>query len=765
VTEILNGDVLNREFSRTTFLKGGGAMVVGFSLAGAGLAGKAGAATGPPSPAGYLPPLNQVDSWLTINADSTVILRTSHVDVGTGVHTGFAMLVAEELDVPVGNVSHGLGDTWAVPNSGSTGGSNAIQTQAGPRIRAAAAYARQALLGMASSQLGVPVGSLTVSDGVVSGGGRSVTYGQLVGGKLFNTTMTQATLNPGVAPSKPVSQYKLIGTRVPRFDLPDKVSGKWTYVHNIKVPGMLHGRVIRPRGQGAYGTNAKILSIDRSSIKNIPGIQIVRKGDFLGVVGAREYDVIQAAAQLKVTFEEHPILPSSGNLWKRMREQDSAGKARAAIALNVGNVDTALASAHKTVSATYTYGFNGRMPIGPCCAVADVRGGAATVFSSTQGIQGLATSVGAVIGLPASQVRVIFYEGGSSFGQGIQGDVAKAAALMSQSAGKPVRVQFMRWDEHGWDNYQSAQLMDLRGGIDANGKLVAFDYSHLGQGYTSAFDLTDELIGTSVESVGARAANINTSNTAAAYALPNRRLTNKTVPVFEGYFKSGALRPGGSGMLHAFSSEQLIDELAYAAGMDPVEFRRLNILDDRWQAALEAAARAANWQPRPAASNLSKETVAKGRGFAFGRHGAAAYAAAVVELEVNRKTGKIRATHIYVGQDQGLGINPALIENQISGAAIMGLSRVLHEDIGFTTKRVNTLDWVSYPILRFTDAPKITTVAVQRPEHLPLGVGEPAMNPIAPAVANAFFDATGVRMRSAPMTPARVRAVLRAAGK
>ena len=756
-------EMLNKEFSRESFLKGGGAMVVGFSLAGAGLAGRAGAAT-TPSPAGYMPPLNQVDSWLTINADNTVILRTSHVDVGTGVHTGFAMLVAEELDVPAKNVSHGLGDTWTSPNSGSTGGSNAIQTQAGPRIRAAAAYARQALLGMAATKLGVSAASLSVSDGTVSGGGRSVTYGQLVGGKFFNTTMTQATLNPGVAPSKPVAQYKLIGTRIPRFDLPDKVSGKWTYVHNVRVPGMLHGRVVRPRGQGAYGTGAEIVSIDRSSIKGIPGIQVVQKGNFLGVVGPREYDVIQAAAQLKVTFKDNPILPSSGNLWKRMREQDTAGKARAAYALNIGNVDNALKSAAKTVSATYTYGFNGRMPIGPCCAVADVRSGTATIFSSTQGIQGIATSVAPMIGLAPAQVRVIFYEGGSSFGQGIQGDVAKAAALMSQATGKPVRVQLMRWDEHGWDNYQSAQLMDLRGGIDSSGKLVAFDYSHLGQGYTSAFDLTDELVGTDVSSVGARAANINTSNTAAAYALPNRRLLNKTVPVFEGYFKSGALRPGGSGMLHAWASEQLIDELAFTAGMDPVAFRRLNVLDGRWGAALEAAVGAANWQPRPAASNLTNATVAKGRGVAFGRHGEAAYAAAVVELEVNKKTGKITATHIYVGQDQGLGVNPALIENQMSGAAIMGLSRVLHEDIGFTTKRVNTLDWVSYPILRFADAPKITTVTVQRPEYLPLGVGEPAMNPIAPAVANAFFDATGVRMRSAPMTPARVRAVLRAGG-
>jgi nicotinate dehydrogenase subunit B len=550
---------------------------------------------------------------------------------------------------------------------------------------------------------------------------------------------------------------------VPRVDIPDKITGRYTYVHNIRVPGMIHGRWIKPRGQGAYGTGAKILSVDASSIKHIPGARIVRKGDFLGVVAEREYDAIRAAAELKVGWKETPSLPSTGNLWKQMREQDSAGKAPARYSENKGNVDTALRTAAKTVSQTYTYHYNGRAVIGPSAAVADVRPGAAVVYTNTQKLPSMVEQLADLLELTPRQVRVYFYEGASSFGAAqTRWDTAQAAALMSQLAGKPVRLQLMRWDEHGWDLFGPAQLMDTRGGVDAKGKIVAYELVSLSQPDNSALPTTRELLGEPYATPGTAAP--NTSNTAQGYAIPNKRVTGKTLPLFEGYLLRGNLR-NPQGPQTAFASGQLIDELAYAAGMDPIAFRRLNITDERWLGVMDAAAQAAGWQPRVAASNLSNAAVVTGRGFGFGRHGSAGYSGIVAEIEVNKKTGKIRVEHIYTAIDAGLAVNPGLIENQISGAAIQGVSRAVYEEVAFNKTRVTGLDWVTYPIMRFKDAPSVTTVVVNRKDQPPLGAGEPGHPGNAPAIANAFFDATGVRIREAPMTPARVRAVLRAAGK
>src|SRR5262245_28455525 len=442
--EVAVTEILSKEFSRRSFVKGGGALVVGFSLAGAAATGKAGAA-GPATSAGYLPPDNQVDSWLSVNADNTVTFKTSQIEAGTGVTTGFGMIVAEELDVSPAQVHHGPFDSWQVVNSGETGGSNGIQSTGGPPLRAAAATAKQALLKLASVSLGVAVTGLSVKDGVVSGGGKSITYGQLVGGKLLNTTLVAPTLNPGAAPSKAVGQYRVIGTNVPRVDIPDKVTGKYTYVHNVRVPGMVYARWIRPRGQGPYGTGAKLISFDESSIKHIPGARVVRKADFLVVVAEQEYEAIRGAAELKVQWKDDPILPTTGNLWKQMRQQDSAGKAPARYSENTGNVDAALRSAAQTVSGTYAYHYNGHATIGPSAAVADVRKDGAVVYSNTQKLPGMVDKLAEILKLPAKDVRVIFYEGSSSYGAPqTRWDTAPAAAVISQMIGKPVRLQLMQ---------------------------------------------------------------------------------------------------------------------------------------------------------------------------------------------------------------------------------------------------------------------------------------------------------------------------------
>ena len=466
----MTGFLHEKEFSRKNFLKGGGALIVGFSLSGAALAGKAQAADSPYASNGPFDQF-QIDSWVTINADNTASIKTGGILQGTGSDTGLLMIAGEELNMEMSQLEFVLADTNVTPNTGKHSASNTIKN-AGPGVRAAAASAAQALLGLASTRLGVPTGQLSVSKGVVSGAGKSVTYGELLGGKLFNVAMpgswnmNPATPNggfsggiaPGQAPAKPVSQYTLVGTRVPRIDVPGIVTGTSVYIQNIRIPGMQHGRIVRPRGQALFGSGLPIVSIDESSIKHIPGAQIVRKGDFLGVVAPHEYDAIQAAAQLKVKWADPPAaLSSSGDEFQGLRALDSAGKTimtrvdLGGVAFTAGDVDAALASAAHVVGGTFGWPTNIHTPIGPQCAVADVTPQGARIFSGTQGAYQTRPQVALVLGIPESQIRITAVAMGGCFGDGVQYfDVAQAAALMSQAVGAPVRVQLMRWDEIGW---------------------------------------------------------------------------------------------------------------------------------------------------------------------------------------------------------------------------------------------------------------------------------------------------------------------------
>jgi CO/xanthine dehydrogenase Mo-binding subunit len=781
-----------RELSRKSFVKGGGALIVGFSLAGA--AGKVAKAAAP-TPAGYLPDLTKVDSWITINPDNTVTLKVSQIELGNGIHTGFSMVVAEELGVDLSQVKMSPNtDTWVVASTGGEGGSNAISGTS-PKVRAAAAYAKQALFGLAATNLGVPASQLSVSKGVVSGGGKTVSYGTLVGGKLLSTTIPTASLTPGQAPAKAVKDYTTVGTSPQRIDIPDKVSGAYTYVHNIRVPGMLHGRVVRPRGQGAVTSQDYIpLSVDKTSIAHIPSAQVVQKGNFLGVVAPKEYDAIQAAAQLKVTWKSDPKLYGSGNFWKGGRAAaDAAGTAKFTTdtGQTAGNksVPSLLASAAKTVSASYNYQYNGHMSIGPTCAVADVQATGATVYCNAQSIQGVPTTLAPILNLPVQNIRAIFYEGSSSYGSNPTTDVYEAAAVMSQIVGKPVRLQYMRWDEHGYDNYGPATMYDVTGGVDANGNIVALDwvsYTQAGASVTPTTEATGFNTWPATAAVGAA----GTSDTIYKVATTGKRVLAKSFPLYSGAFRSSSLRAPGAQQSH-FAGEQIVDELAHAANMDPIAFRRQNIdpttnAGQRWLAALDTAARISNWQPKVAASNLKSGNVVTGRGMAFGTF-ASTQVAMVADIELNKKTGKITAKHLYLAHNTGFTVSPGLVANQAMGSAIMGLSRAMLEELTFTKERITSLDWVTYPILRFADSP-LVTVAIVKPGGEVLvtpganqnfgtgnmdatssawaatGSGEPGSVPPGAAVANAFFDATGVRIRQAPMTPARVRALLKSAG-
>jgi nicotinate dehydrogenase subunit B len=776
--------VLEKELSRKTFVKGGGALIVGFSLLGSALA----KAQGADSPYASNGPYDQfeVDSWITINADNTASIKSGSISQGTGSTTGILMIAAEELGMDVSQVEHVRSDTNVTPATGFKAASNTI-TNAGPGVRAAAAWARQTLLGLASRQLGVPVPQLSVSGGVVSGGGRSVTYGALLGGKLFNVKMPDTYhmtargigafaftggIQPGVSPAKPVHEYTIVGTRVPSIEIPAVVTGAATFIQNVHIPGMLHGRVVLPRGQRVFGFGAPVISVDEKSIGRIKDARVVRRGDFLGVVAPREYDAIQAAAQLKVTWGEAPqVLPGGGDEFAAMRALDDAGKTVPVdrdlldLAPNTGNVDTALASAAHSVSETYLWPTNAHNPIGANCAIADVTPQGARILAGTQGVYKTRAAVAQVIGTPPSLVRVTTFDMGGTYGESQYDEAAQAAAIMSQLAGAPVRVQLMRWDEVGWDNSAPGTVMDIRAGIDASGNLVALDYSHI---YPQYMDITTK---TPVELAGGVTPTAETSGhywPGPMYNVPNTRYLVKTIPLQGNWIKADWMRAGSSP--HAtFAIEQVVDELARTAGIDTVTFRRQNVAQgptkDGLLAVLDAVIRVAGWQPQVGPPEPAGGDVVHGRGIAWSNvYGTAIQAAAIADVMVSRKTGKVTVKHIYAAMSSGMSVNPGLVENQLVGGVTQITSRLLTEQMRFSKSNVVSSDFVSYPILRFKDAPMVTPILVQRMDVQPQAVGEPTTIAAPAAIANAFYDATGVRVRQAPMTPARMRATLKAAG-
>jgi CO/xanthine dehydrogenase Mo-binding subunit len=744
-TAHLSSDFL---FSRRDLLKGGGALIVGFSLNGRPAAAAArGEVAGPPDP-------RAIDTWIAIHADNTATIYFGKCELGQGNTTGLLQIAGEELDLDMRQMSAAQLDTNVTPDQQATSSSSSIE-RGGPQVRAAAAEARRALLLRASRKLGVQVASLVVSKGVVSvdgeGGFRSVKYGELLGDKPFNVKFS------GTAPLKPVSRYLLVGTRVPRVDIPAKVAGTYTHVHHLRVPGMLHGRIVLPRGQHAYGDGAKPLSIDESSIAHIPGARVVRKGDFVGVVAEREWDAVRAARDLKVTWAKGRALPGNAGLYERMRSQKTVDT----VIANRGDPEKAFAQATHVAGSSYRCPYQGHLPFAPNCALADVGPEGALIRSSTQDVYSSRAQLAKVLGLPAEKVRVQYHEGSGTFGRSCYEDASQAAALLSQAVGKPVRLQFMRWDEHGWDNYGPAHMAEVRAGVDASGKIIAYEYHGWQHGWTvtsTVQDISTQVPGKERAS-GSGSITVNPMSTGSMYVIPNRRVISHAVPM-DGYLRGAALR-SPLDLSFAFASEQTIDELAFALKMDPFEFRRRNIGDKRWLGVLTAAAEAAKWTPRVAASSLSDADVVTGRGIGLGTHHVS-YGAAAAEIEVNQRTGEIVAKRLFGALDAGLVVNPALVENQIVGQMTQSTSRVLKEEVTFDHEHVTSLDWASYPMLRFAEHPEVVPVVVQRPEEPSTGAGEEVMGATAAAIANAFFDATGVRLRQYPMTPARVKAALAA---
>jgi CO/xanthine dehydrogenase Mo-binding subunit len=729
--------------SRRSVLQAGAAMVVAFQLP----AHQAKAQFAGPAPKG-----SPVDAWLVIHEDNTASIYLGRAEFGQGTGTGMLQVAAEELDLEMAQVKAIPMQTGITRDQGFQVSSSSVE-QAAPNLRLAAAEARQALLAAAAQRFGVAASELDVRAGVIStreATPRRVSYGELLGGKRFNLEVT------GTAPLKPRGSYRIVGTRVQRLDIPAKARGEFEYMPYVKRPGMLHGRVVRPAGQG--GVPPRVLSVDAASIAGIPGARVLRVGDFVGVVAPKEWHAIKAASALKVQWDTPAALPTQAGLQQRMR----ADKTTDSVLEEAGNAAAAFQASPHQVAASFFSPYESHAPFGPNCAVADVRADSAEVICSTQNLYPTRGLVAKLLGMKEEQVRVLYAEGAGTFGHSCYDDVAQAAALLSRAAGAPVRVQFSRGQELGWDNYGPAHAADIRASADADGKLTSYEYQGWQHGWYPTQTTAVLAEGTKVEKLWvSKAAIVNRVSAGSMYATANRRIVNHDIAGTSGYLKGSFLR-APLDLSICFGSEQVLDELAYKARLDPIEFRRRNMSDARWLGVLDAVEKASGWQKRVAFSTAARGNKRRGRGVGLGTH-FVSHGAAVAEVEVDVATGVIKVLHLYGALEPGLIVNPALVESQIEGMMIQATSRVLHEQVKFDPQGVTSLDWASYPVLRFNEAPAVTAIAISRPEFPSTGAGEEVLAATGAAIANAFFDATGKRLRERPMSRERVLQVLRSA--
>ena len=763
---------MTKQISRRQLLKDGGALVVSFSFYGALM--RAFAQDGPearpyaveridlgtfiPEPGDYLDP-RELDSWIAVMRDGGVVMYTGKVDIGTGSRTALTQIVADELDVPFNRVTMAMGDTAKSVDQGRTVGSNAIP-RGGAQLRQAAAAARQELLKLASARLDAPVERLTTTDGVVSVAGfpaKKVSYGELIGGKRFNVKITakgyQAamTVAPEVKP-KNYKDYKIVGKPIPRIDLPAKFTGAYTYTPDFRVPGMLHGRPVRPRT-----AVAKPLSVDESSIANIPGVvKVVQEGSFVGVVAQTEWAAIQAARALKVTWSK-PETRMPANREEVDRYLRDVKPVRDITPTKKGDVETAFSKAGKTLQATYHWPFQLHGMMMPVCAVADVQSNRVAIWTGAQGPFTTRDRVSSMLKIPKRNVEVHFIESSGCYGRLTADDAAEDAVLMSRAVGKPVRVQWMRDDEHIWSPKGPQQLTVIKAAVDTKGKVTSWDYLDSSLPWTESQgtpQLAERQIGITPTNDG----NPNGAGGAGdIYAFENMRIESKTLPwMFPEAMplRTASLRSPGEPP-RVFATESFVDEIAAAIKMDPVKFRLNHINDTRLSEALRTVAEKTRWVERASPAPAQSGTILKGRGVAIDQRGGS-IPAAVAEVEVDTTTGKVHVTRITMAYDCGLIINPDGVRNQIEGNIMQGVSRTLLEEFKWDENGAKSEDWVSYPVIRFHDIPDVDIHLINRPELDARGAAETPIVVVPAAIANAIFDATGVRLREIPFTPERV---------
>jgi nicotinate dehydrogenase subunit B len=750
---------------RRDFLKSGGALIVGFSAA----------AQGPfDTHASHIDP-RRLDSWLAVGADGNITAYTGKCDFGQGIFTAQTQLVAEELCVPVSRVKLIQCDTAVTPDQGTTSGSQSTPTNFnGQNLALASATAREALLAMAAQKLGEPVDHLTVSGGIIHGAnGRRITYADLVGGKQFNLTVRSD------AKRRTVSEWNVLGKPVPSLDRPALMTGQFEYVQSIRIPGMLHARVVRPPGMGAT-----LISADENSVRHIAGfVQVVVRKNLVGVIAETQHAATLAARQLAVKWNPGPALPPQNTFFEHMRKQPSHDT----LSVDSGNVEKELASeGSRAIHARYTYPYQMHGSVGTSCAVADVKASEATIWSATQSAYPTRSVAARLLGMPLDKVRVIYVRGSGCYGLNGADAVSFDAAVLSQAAGKPVRLQYSRQDEMAWENYGAACVIEHRAALGSDRLIKVWDRENwvatLGNrpGYDRPGNvISGMLLGHDPEPFTPGPAKPpagklrNQSNTVPAYfagcigeecggggTVRSERALTHTV---RSHFFTGPLR-SPLRIQNTFANECFMDELCWEAKADPVDFRLRHLRDARLVGVLQAAAKAWNWQPRPSPRmDVPRTGVVTGRGIAcVDYEGGNGYAALIAEVAVDLDSGGVHPKRFVVAVDCGPISNPDGLRNQTEGGILQGMSRALVEQVTWDEQHVTSVDWETYSSLHLDyEMPSISCVFVA-PAGVPaLGAGETAITVAPAAIGNAIFDATGARLRDVPFTPERVKAALR----
>ncbi|MGB9364587.1 MAG: molybdopterin cofactor-binding domain-containing protein [Xanthobacteraceae bacterium] len=751
-------------FSRRALLKGAGALVVSI---GSPLGLDALLAIDKAHAQGSKPPLmpDQLSSYIAINADGTVSAFFGKMDMGHGLFVAIGQIVAEELDVPFRAVTVFMGDTATSVNQGGASGSTGIQF-GGKQMRMAAAEARRVLLEMAAEKLGTPTDQLIVVNGAISvafNRDKKTSYAELIGGRYFNVQLDwnkqwgNPLYAPGKAQPKPHTAHKIVGQPIKREDVAPKVFCQEDFCTDVKVPGMVHGRVIRPAIAGAVP-----VKVDENSIKDIPGVKVVWQKDFLGLIAEKEWDAIRAAEKLKVEWSRsEPTFPETAAIYDHIRKapvrKRDEGKP-------VGNVDEAFRAAARVVEAEYEWPFQSHASMGPACALVEIKDGQATCWTGSQKSHFVRDGVAVMLGLPPDKVRAIWVPGPGAYGRNDAGDAAMDAAVLAKATGRPVRLQYMRDQGTGWDPKGPASIHRARAAIDAAGNVIAYDF--LSKGFSridvlmneskAADTLAGHLLGAELK------VNDGFGVPAEVYEFASKRTAWETIaPLLEraSPLRSAHLRDPVGPQIH-FASESFMDEVAHAVGADPVEFRLKYLKAPRDIAVIKAAAERAKWETRPSPRRDQTGNKVSGRGIAYSQRNGTV-CAVIAEVDVDRASGKIWARKFTVAHDCGQIINPDGLVKCIEGNIVQGISRTLWEEVTFDKNAVTSVDWLTYPILDITETPEtVDCVLLNRPEAPPTGAGEPSIRPVAAAIANAIFDATGVRIRRVPFSPDRVKAAL-----
>lgn len=729
---------------RRSFVARAGALVVGFSWGGGAIAQTLSSTKAVDK--------NRVESFVALGRDGRTTIYVGKVDLGNGSRTALAQLAADELDVPFDSITLVMGDTATTPDQWLTGASTTI-AQGGMELRRACATARATLIERAAARLGVPADQLAASDAAVfvkSDPSKRVSYAELAA-----AAPVELAVDPKVVLKK-AGEFKVIGKSVPRVDIPAKLTGEWTYVHDFRLPGMVHARVLRPQAIGA-----SLLSYDDSAAKQVSGyLRTVRKGDFLAVLAKTEWGAVKAMRAMKLQWGVAEQLPDPATVFDYWRAQPLA---KQEVTQNVGDAAAALAAAPRKVRARYDFAVQTHASMGPSCAVAEVRDGRLTIWSASQATHSLVTEVAPIVGLPPEKIRIVYLEGSGCYGRNGHEDASADAALIAVLTGLPVRVQWMRDDEMARSPKSPPRSMDFEGALDAQGNIVAWQSDFwIALNHIVAFKPLDFPLLAATEVGVPRSGNwvgFLFQNSGIGYTLPNVRVNTRHVE--KAFFRSAHLRSPGR-IENTFANESFIDELAFAAQADPAEYRLRVLKDPRGEAVIRKAMDRAKWQPRaginPAACSGD---VARGRGLAYLRYSNNnTYVAAVAEVAVNRKSGEIVVERLCIAHDCGLVVSPDGTINQVEGGAIQTVGRTLIEQVKWDRTQVLSKDWTSYPILRHDQVPKVEVDLIDRPDLPTHAAGEPTPCAIPAAIGNAVFDATGARLRAVPFTPEKVKAAL-----